>query len=258
MARLPRLSTIVEYPRGRLLQPTADPSGSGNFPSTGDAIVPVPRIVSQRVDMPRPPPTLRQTSDLGSPSNTIYSQWPRPPPISSQRPSAQKQPPDQASTDGRNTSLESEFDPYADYTLVSEQLNGNDGPFASNDNTAVNLQRQAVDVSAISFPDHELTLTDIPQLLADEKGPGSGEKSHVSSTGGHPPFVAALTPLHSMIVKHTALLAFLRSPLLGQKEMPAAELLGLVEVKKERFWNKIIKGARQKKGKSNVRVYILL
>ena len=65
------------------------------------------------------------------------------------------------------------------------------------------------------------------------------------------PYIAELSTLELAIVKHSAVLALTRSPLIDQFDLE--ELLEMVEVKKSGFWNKLFKGEKKsikKKGAS--------
>jgi hypothetical protein len=60
---------------------------------------------------------------------------------------------------------------------------------------------------------------------------------------GATPFIAELSALELAIVKHSAVLALMRSPLKDHVELD--EILEMIESKKSGFWNKLFKGDKK-------------
>ncbi|THH18063.1 hypothetical protein EW146_g2848, partial [Bondarzewia mesenterica] len=86
-----------------------------------------------------------------------------------------------------------------------------------------------------------LTLADIPQLVEAAQA----IEQHRSLPGQNSiPYIAELTPLELTIVKHCAVLVLARSPLRDQFDLD--EILEMVELKKQGFWNKLFKGNDKK------------
>ena len=87
-----------------------------------------------------------------------------------------------------------------------------------------------------------ITLADIPQLV--EAAQAREQRRSLPSQSSIP-YIAELTPLQLAIVKYCAVLVLQRSPL--RNEFDLDEILELVEVKKSSFWNKLFKPGSDKK-----------
>ena len=87
-----------------------------------------------------------------------------------------------------------------------------------------------------------ITLADIPQLV--EAAQAREQRRSLPSQSSIP-YIAELTPLQLAIVKHCAVSVLQRSPL--RTEFDLDEILELVEVKKSSFWNKLFKPGSDKK-----------
>ncbi|KAK4687632.1 hypothetical protein P7C73_g2473, partial [Tremellales sp. Uapishka_1] len=115
----------------------------------------------------------------------------------------------------------------------------NTSVFIINDNTPPFAPANAADpLTALSIEpeDDALTLGDIP-LLAD---PSRGERA----TGDSRAMISQLTPLQSLIVKHFALIQLQKTEIGHLVELD--EVLELLEVRKNQWWNKIFKGNAKK------------
>jgi len=88
--------------------------------------------------------------------------------------------------------------------------------------------------------DDALTLADIPQLMEVAQ---AREQQRSLPREGATPFIAELSALELAIVKHSAVLALLRSPLKDHVELD--EILEMIESKKSGFWNKLFKGDKK-------------
>jgi hypothetical protein len=94
-----------------------------------------------------------------------------------------------------------------------------------------------------AFADDEgVTLADIPALVEAEQA--RMERGRTPRRDGRP-LLSGLSVLESLIIKHFALLALQRSPLAPLIDVD--ELLELMEVKKNGWWNKIFKTGKDKK-----------
>ncbi|KAI0820813.1 RhoGAP-domain-containing protein [Trametes gibbosa] len=87
-----------------------------------------------------------------------------------------------------------------------------------------------------------ITLADIPQLV--EAAQAREQRRSLPSQSATP-YIAELNPVQLAIVKHCAVLVLQRSPLRDQFDLD--EILELVELKKSSFWNKLFKPGNDKK-----------
>jgi hypothetical protein len=92
--------------------------------------------------------------------------------------------------------------------------------------------------------EHEdgVTLADIPAIVEAEQARLSRRNT---TLGDGRPLISELAPLDALIVKHFALLALTKSTLAPYIDME--DMLELVEVRKNQWWNKIFKGGKDKK-----------
>jgi len=86
-----------------------------------------------------------------------------------------------------------------------------------------------------------ITLADIPQLAEAAQ---AMEQRRSLPRQSSIPYIAELTPLELVIVKHAAVVILQRSPLRDQLDLD--EILEMVEVKKQGFWLKLFKGNDKK------------
>ncbi|KAL0953576.1 hypothetical protein HGRIS_004792 [Hohenbuehelia grisea] len=91
-------------------------------------------------------------------------------------------------------------------------------------------------------PDDGITLADIPQIMERAQA----REMHRSLPRQQAiPYIAELSALELMIVKHAAVLALRASPLKDQIDLD--EIMELLEVKKSGFWTKLFKAGNDKK-----------
>ena len=88
--------------------------------------------------------------------------------------------------------------------------------------------------------DDGITLADIPQIVEAAQ---AREQQRSLPRQNSSPYVAELSALEMAIVKHSAVLALIRSPLKDQIDLD--ELLEMVETKRPGFWNKLFKGEKK-------------
>lgn len=87
-----------------------------------------------------------------------------------------------------------------------------------------------------------ITLADIPQLVEAAQ---AREQRRSLPNQNATPYIAELNPVQLAIVKHCAVSVLQRSPLRDQFDLD--EILELVELKKSSFWNKLFKPGNDKK-----------
>ncbi|KAK0218102.1 LIM domain-containing protein [Armillaria fumosa] len=95
--------------------------------------------------------------------------------------------------------------------------------------------------------DDGITLADIPQLMEAAQ---AREQQRSLPRQSSIPYIAELSALELAIVKHSAVLALIRSPLKDHIDLD--ELLEMVEMKKSGFWNKLFKGDKKNVKKKGV------
>ncbi|KAG8876468.1 hypothetical protein FRB97_004158 [Tulasnella sp. 331] len=261
-ARLPRRSTIVESPTGKVAQPTNGGMHNQQLQHQPQLHQGPDQALSQR-------PSHGVTS--GSTGKGSQNQGrvppPRPPPPN-QPPLNQYDPPS-----GSLPSTSSGFSLSSSPQMMAT-LGGQEHvirPAFARDNTRVLVVDERIpdssldqDQQAVSSFNHggygsagrspvetgpgapfvdddALTLADIPQLLESEQ---AREQHRSLPAQAGKPLLAELTPLEWLIVKNFAVLALLKSPLKDQFDLE--DILELVELKKNTFWNKLFKGNDKK------------
>lgn len=216
-ARLPKRSTIVESPAGKSVHPTDVMLGQRSQETAG------------------------QTSYRGAPSGQLNNRVPGP----SGRPQQQQfgppaRPPYPGPLDTNNLSVHGQ--------IIR--------PSFARNNTEVMIVDESMPSSPAQGPDEQasstlvsddagedgITLADIPQLMEAAQ---AREQHRSLPRQSSAPFIAELTALELVIVKHAALLILDRSSLKNQFDLD--ELLDLVELKKGGFWNKLFKSGNDKK-----------
>ncbi|KAH7335392.1 hypothetical protein B0J17DRAFT_669953 [Rhizoctonia solani] len=211
-ARLPKRSTIVESPTGKVAQRTDVGTqkgaqqagsmlvmGSSAPPSQAGSMHHVPLTNSVPVTVRQPTPRA---------PNQIQTQ-PTPPLSQGESPTGVLRP-----------------------------------PFARN-NTQVRIVDDSL-ASPVGEDQYEgaesgegLTLGDIPQLV-------EAEQRRSLPRQGSRRMIAELGPLEQLVVKHAAVQSLLRSPIRDAIDMD--ELGELLELKKNTFWGKLFKGGKDKQG----------
>jgi hypothetical protein len=102
------------------------------------------------------------------------------------------------------------------------------------------LQQHVHQPGTIPKRDDALSLADIPQLMEVAQ---AREQQRSLPREGATPFIAELSALELAIVKHSAVLALMRSPLKDCFDLD--EILEMIESKKSGFWNKLFKGDKK-------------
>ncbi|OCF41947.1 rho GTPase activator [Kwoniella heveanensis CBS 569] len=132
-------------------------------------------------------------------------------------------------------------------------------PFARNNTSVLIINENAEDLNnpnnmvmpTITPEDDAITLGDIPMLADPSSRPRHADER---------PLLSSLNPLQSVILKHFALLQLQKTGLGHLIELD--EVLELLEVRKNQWWNKIFKGTakkdQKKKGVFGVPIEILV
>ena len=240
-AHIPKRSTIIESPSGKIAHPTdvftSPGQGSGRMQPPATQHVDsglasqgqrptihqnVPATNTGPVRPPRPPQGLWQQQQQSPPSQQQAPQArpPRPtlnPPPLTPSPAAESRP----DYFRKNTEVKIVDEPTPSTPPATVQSEG--GPLGS-------------------VPTLEgLTLADIPQLAEAAQ---AMEQRRSLPRQSITPYIAELTPLELAIVRHAAVVVLYRSPLRDQMDLD--EILEMVEVKKQGFWGKLFKGNDKK------------
>ncbi|TFY64383.1 hypothetical protein EVJ58_g2663 [Rhodofomes roseus] len=208
-ARVPRRSTVVESPTGKVAQ-SADATGT------------------QRPYELVPSNSFRATPHGVTPSPSRPQQQQRSPQQSAQAESTTRTPPGTIDTSPQGQVIRP--------------------PFARN-NTGVMIVDDSAPTSPTGGVDDPvggiedgITLADIPQIVEAAQ---AREQRRSLPRQSSIPFIAELNTLELAVVKHCAVLALQRSPLRDQFDLD--EILELVEMKKSSFWNRLFKPGNDKK-----------
>ncbi|KAI0057251.1 RhoGAP-domain-containing protein [Artomyces pyxidatus] len=222
-ARLPKRSTIVESPSGKVAHPT-DVVTSQSRPHHTDG--------GSTSHGHRPhihgAASTNGRSHRGAHGHT-QQQQPQPPPMQQQPQQTPQRP------------------PRPQLAISSQPDLTKPRPSFNRANTDVMI----VDDSAPSSPAgpppdgpvgvEGITLADIPQLAEAAQ---AREQHRSLPSQSSIPYIAELTPLELAIVKHAAVVILYRSPL--REQIDVEEIMEMVEVKKQGFWNKLFKGNDKK------------
>lgn len=259
-ARLPKRSTIVESPTGKIAQPTSNlphhPQLSGPDPSAqsqrsvqpsnypGSSRSPVPLQVKGGQPPPRPPP-------------------PNIPPLNQYDPYPQSAPQPSYASPVSPLALSPGAEAHAirpafarnntQVVVVDDRVPDSYDHQSQSSHFDTTIARSAQMMQApetespkeVSGPfqdDDGITLADIPQLLESEQA--KEQRRSLPRMAGKP-LLAELTPLELVIIKNFAVLVLQRSPLRDQFEVD--DILELIEVKKSTFWNRLFKPGGDKK-----------
>ncbi|KAG9088052.1 hypothetical protein FS749_002460, partial [Ceratobasidium sp. UAMH 11750] len=209
-ARLPKRSTIVESPTGKVAQRTDVGSQRGEVAARG-VVTPAPSLLGSTLVGQSAAPS--QAGSMYSASNVsvnvpITLRQPRPPNSGGESPTSGVLRPPFARN---NTQVR----------IVDESL-------------ASPVREDAFDGDGSS---EGLTLGDIPQLVEAE------QRRSLPRQGGRR-LIAELSPLELLVVKHVAMFHLTRGPL--REVVDLDELSELLEVKKNTFWGKLFKGGKDK------------
>ncbi|KAI0629290.1 RhoGAP-domain-containing protein [Trametes polyzona] len=211
-ARVPKRSTIVESPTGKVAHPTdmahrpqEVPASARHAPQSAQQSSMRPQKAPPTPHTHHPPHQPHQQRSLPSPGTidtNVQSQVIRP------------------SFARGNTAIK-----IVDESGPSSPAGGN----ADHD-------------SMVGGIEDGITLADIPQLV--EAAQAREQRRSLPSQSATP-YIAELNPVQLAIVKHAAVLVLQRSPLRDQFDLD--EILELVELKKSSFWNKLFKPGNDKK-----------
>lgn len=225
-ARLPKRSTIVESPTGRIAQPSD---------GTQRQYEPGPQTST-----PQNHAYNGQLIQQGQSGQTSYQNYPQSP-----QPGYQGSPPSQSKTPRLNQQK-----PLLDtqnQTLKTSLTRSNTEVMIVDD--SMPNSPAGAEESPITRRDDALTLADIPQLMEVAQ---AREQQRSLPRESSTPYIAELSALELAIVRHSAVLSLMRSPLRDQFELD--DLLELLETKKSGFWNKIFKGDKKNLKKKGTRI----
>jgi len=234
-AHVPKRSTIIESPSGKIAHPT------DVFTSPGQGSGRMQPQITHQVDSGLASQGQRPTIQQNVPgASTGPVRPPRPPQGLWQQ--QQSSPSQQQAPQARPTrptlnpppltpSPAAESRP--DYFRKNTEVKIVDEPTPSTPPATVHSEGGPLG----SVPTLEgLTLADIPQLA--EAAQAMEQRRSLA------PYVAELTPLELAIVRHAAVVVLYRSPLRDQVDLD--EILEMVEAKKQGFWGKLFKGNDKK------------
>ncbi|EJU03676.1 RhoGAP-domain-containing protein [Dacryopinax primogenitus] len=256
-ARLPKRSTIVESPSGRIAQPT-DATFHSSVPPRSQQ----PAELSQQ--RPQPPVSHRPQPQPHAPIPTrvapppavlAQQQLPQPPSLPAGRLQSPSPGPVTVGPDGssiirpnfarNNTSVRiiAEAD---DSSTAVESSTGRVATIheAPNENDGFNVEEDAI------------TLADIPHMMEAEQ---AREQQRSLPRQAGKPMISELSSLELMILKHFSALVLNKSPLRDQFDLD--EILDLIEVKNKGLFTKLFKGEKKnvkKKGAFGVPLELLV
>ncbi|KAH9032333.1 RhoGAP-domain-containing protein [Lactarius hengduanensis] len=241
-AHVPKRSTIVESPSGKVAHPTDvfTSSGQGNGRTQSQQTDSIFAAQGQR--------TTNQQSVPGAGAGASSVRTQRP----AQAPGQQQQSPQPQQTPQirpprpplNPTSLvpSSSADPRPNYLRKNTDVKIVDEPTPSSPSSAVPSDGGPFSNVPPPGPTLEgITLADIPQLAEAAQ---AMEQRRSLPRQSLVPYIAELTPLELAIVRHAAVVVLYRSPLRDQVDLD--EILEMVEVKKQGFWGKLFKGNDKK------------
>lgn len=239
-AHIPKRSTIIESPSGKIAHPTDVFTSPGQ--GSGRMQPPTTQHVDSSLASQAQRPTIQQNV-LGASTGPVRP--PRPPQGLWQQ--QQSPPSQQQAPQGRpprptlnppplTPSPAAESRP--DYFRKNTEVKIVDEPTPSTPPATVQSEGGPLG----SVPTLEgLTLADIPQLAEAAQ---AMEQRRSLPRQSIAPYVAELTPLELAIVRHAAVVVLYRSPLRDQMDLD--EILEMVEEKKQGFWGKLFKGNDKK------------
>ena len=241
-AHIPKRSTIIESPSGKVAHPsdvfTSQGQGSGRSQSQAQVHQADPSLVSQGQQRPA-----AQQNVQGSSAGPVRSQRPSQAPGQHQQPPQSQQPAPparpQRPTLNPATPTPSPADARPYYLRKNTEVKiVDDESTPPTPSATVPSEGSPLD----SVPTLEgLTLADIPQLAEAAQ---AMEQRRSLPRQSMVPYIAELTPLELAIVRHAAVVVLYRSPLRDQVDLD--DILEMVEAKKQGFWGKLFKGNDKK------------
>lgn len=227
-ARLPKRSTIVESPSGRVVQPTDVQHSQRSQENQSNKQQQQQPILYNTPATPTTP-TLRQPQPR-NPGTTplLQAQQSRGQAVGGQATWQQHQ---QSSSSPSVSDQRPAFNQNSSNVYIVDEHSAPTSP--SQEESPRTIPRGN---------DEGLTLADIPQLMEVEQ---AREQRRSLPRQGGKPLIAELSPLELAIIKHASVLTLSRSTLKDQFDLD--EILDMVEVKKSGFWGKLFKGGADKK-----------
>ncbi|KAI9440649.1 hypothetical protein H4582DRAFT_2212181 [Lactarius indigo] len=241
-AHVPKRSTIVESPSGKVAHPSDvfTSSGQGNG-----------RTQSQQTDSTlaaqgQRPSNQQSVPGAGAGASSVRTQRPAQVPGQQQQsPQPQLQTPQARPPRpplNPTSVVPSSADSRPNYLRKNTDVKIVDEPTPSSPSSAVSPDGGPFSNVPPPGPTLEgITLADIPQLAEAAQ---AMEQRRSLPRQSLVPYIAELTPLELAIVRHAAVVVLYRSPLRDQVDLD--EILEMVEVKKQGFWGKLFKGNDKK------------
>ncbi|KAK4703927.1 hypothetical protein P7C70_g2288, partial [Phenoliferia sp. Uapishka_3] len=212
-ARVPKRSTVVQSPAGRVAHPN-DSSSKPPVPSRKDQPILDP---SRAATVPRPSPSVQPTSFRSLPPEALSP--------SLSNPASNSQPIDSRPPYHRSTTQ---------VRIVDDQVTPSfDGPILGGS-------------SEPTQDEDGITLADLPKVMAAEQA-----REHAREQRHYLPprtgtLLSELSALEYFIVKHVAAL-MLSENVAFRDVAPLDELLDIIDARKNTFWGKLFKGGNEKK-----------
>src|SRR6267142_1099057 len=237
-AHVPKRSTIIESPSGKVAHPsdvlTSQGQGSGRTLSQAQTQQADPSLVSQGQR-----PTVQQNvqgAGLVRPQRPLQAPGQQQQQPQSQQAAPQSRPP-RPTLNPAAPSL-SPVDSRPNYLRKNSEVKIVDEPTLTT--PSANVPPEGGPLGSVPTLEG-LTLADIPQFAEAAQ---AMEQRRSLPRQSMVPYIAELTSMELAIVRHAAVAVLSRSPLRDQVDLD--EILEMVEVKKQGFWGKLFKGNDKK------------
>ncbi len=240
-AHIPKRSTIIESPSGKVAHPsdvvTSQGQGSGRMQSQAQTQQVDPSLAFQGQR-----PTVQQSVQGVSAGPVRPQRPPQGPGLQQQSPQSQQSAPParpQRPTLNPAAPTPSPADSRPNFLRKNTEVKiVDDEPTPPTPSATAPSESGPLD----SVPTLEgLTLADIPQFAEAAQ---AMEQRRSLPRQSMVPYIAELTPLELAIVRHAAVVILYRSPLRDQLDLD--EILEMVEAKKQGFWGKLFKANEKK------------
>ncbi|KZP01568.1 RhoGAP-domain-containing protein [Calocera viscosa TUFC12733] len=260
-ARVPKRSTIVESPSGKIAQPT-DATFHSSIAARTTPVAEQSHYQQQQQQQPssyrpQPQPHAPVPTRLAQPPSVLaHQQLPPPPPFPAGRlQSPSPGPAISINPDGsavirpsfarNNTSVRIIAESDESATAVDASIaRASTIPESANEGDAFNVEEDAI------------TLADIPHMMEAEQ---AREQQRSLPRQAGKPLISDLSALELMVLKHFSVLVLNKSPMKDQFDLD--EILDLIEVKNKGLWGKLFKGEKKnvkKKGAFGVPLELLV
>ena len=241
-AHVPKRSTIVESPSGKVAHPsdvfTSSGQGNGRTQSHSQSQQTDSTLAAQG----QRPTNQQSVPGAGAGASSVRTQRPTQAPGQQQQsPQPQQQAPQIRPPRPPLNPTALAPDSRPDYLRKNTDVKIVDEPTPSSPSSAVPSDGGPFGNVPPPGPLEGITLADIPQLAEAAQ---AMEQRRSLPRQSLVPYIAELTPPELAIVRHAAVVVLYRSPLRDQVDLD--EILEMVEVKKQGFWGKLFKGNDKK------------